>query len=132
MSLQSTTFLLSCKRWFVNCLTVKFALPLSDRVFGFEKILWHWGHISLMKVLGSVVYVKFLLNYKICSNVENQTIRISLKYWYKVMLLVLYSGTWRITNLNHTILPIQAFFTDTIYCGVDGNYCCVLKIRIFL
>ena len=36
---------------------------------------------------------------------ENQATRISLKYWYKVMTHVLYIGTRKITNLNHTILP---------------------------
>ena len=50
MFLLSTTSILSCKRWFVNCLTVKFALALSDRIAGVEKMVWHWGHFSLMKV----------------------------------------------------------------------------------
>ena len=49
MFLLSTTSILSCKRWFVNCLTVKFALALSDRIAGVEKMVWHWGHFSLMK-----------------------------------------------------------------------------------
>ena len=34
---------------------------------------------------------------------------------------VLYSSTWKITNLNDTILPRQTFFTHTIYDGVAGN-----------
>ena len=50
MFLLSTTSILSCKRWFVNCLTVKFALALFDRIVGVEKMVWHWGHFSLMKV----------------------------------------------------------------------------------
>ena len=54
---------------------------------------------------------------------QNQTTRISLKLWHKVMLHVLYSSTWKITNLNDTILPRQTFFTDTIYNGVADNYC---------
>ena len=50
MLLLSTTSILSCKRWFVNCLTVKFALALSDSIVGVEKMVWHWGQFSLMKV----------------------------------------------------------------------------------
>ena len=50
MFLLSTTSILSCKRWFVNCLTVTFALALSDRIVGVENMVWHWEHFSLMKV----------------------------------------------------------------------------------
>ena len=50
LSYQSTTSMLSCRRWLVNCLTVKFALALSDRIVGVEKMVWHWWHFSLMKV----------------------------------------------------------------------------------
>ena len=50
MFLLPTTSILSCKRWFVNCFPVKFALALSDRIVGVEKMVWHWGHFSLIKV----------------------------------------------------------------------------------
>ena len=40
MFLLSTTSISSCKRWFVNCLTVKFALALSDLIVGVEKMVW--------------------------------------------------------------------------------------------
>ena len=59
---------------------------------------------------------------------QNQMTRISLKYWHKVMLYVLYSSTWKIANLNRTILPRQTFFADTIYNGVAGNYCYICRI----
>ena len=59
---------------------------------------------------------------------ENQTTRIPLKYLRKVMFHVLYSGTWKITNLNYTIFPRQAFLTDAIYNGIAGKYCCILRI----
>ena len=49
MSLFSTTSVLSCKIWFVNCLTITFALVLSDRIDGVKKMVWHWGHFSLIK-----------------------------------------------------------------------------------
>ena len=39
------------------------------------------------------------------------------------MLHVLYSGTWKITNFNHTILPIQVFLTDNTYNGIAGDHC---------
>ena len=125
--------ILSCKRWFVNCLTVKFVLALSYGIVGVEKMVWHSGHFSLMKVsVVSVTYLKFLLKYTntwfniICSYMENQTIRISLKYWCKVMLHVLCISTWKTTNLSHTILPRQKLLTDTIYNGVVGNYYCII------
>ena len=50
MFLLSTTSILSCKRWCVNCLTVKFALALSYHVVAVEKMVRHWGQFSLIKV----------------------------------------------------------------------------------
>ena len=50
MFLLSITSILSCKKWFINCLNVKFALTLSDRIVWVEKMVWNWGHFSLMKV----------------------------------------------------------------------------------
>ena len=49
MFLLPTTSILRCKRWSVNCLNVKFALALSNHIFELEKMVWHWGHFSLMK-----------------------------------------------------------------------------------
>ena len=97
--------------------------------------LKRWFNIEdtfhLCRFLVSVVYLKFLLKCRIqhyLFHMENQTARISLKYWPQVMLHVLDSCTWKITNLNYTILPKQTFFTDTISNGVAGNYCCIWRI----
>ena len=133
MFLLSITSALSSKRWFVNCITAKFALALSDRIVGVEKMVWHWGHLSPMKVFSwnglSKIYLE-VQNSAWC--VPTWTIERLLRYWYKVMMQVLQSGTWKITNLNYTILPRQAFPTDTIYNGVASNYYRFWSILTFL
>ena len=50
MFILSTSSILSCKRWLVNCLTAKFVLALADRIVAVERMVWYWGHFSLMKV----------------------------------------------------------------------------------
>ena len=48
---------LSCKRWFINCLTFKLALACSFEV---KTMIWHWVHFSLMKVFNcSILYNVF-------------------------------------------------------------------------
>ena len=49
MFLSSITSILSYKKWLTKCLTFKFALALSDRTFGIERMVWYWGHFLLMK-----------------------------------------------------------------------------------
>ena len=44
------------------------------------------------------------------------------------MLHILSCSTWKITNLNYTILPRQTFLTNTIYSGVATNYCSICRI----
>ena len=127
MFLLSTTSILSCKRWFVNCLTVKFASVLSDRIIGVEnrwfgiKDTFHWW-----RFLVSAIYLKFLLKCKVqhyLFQYGESNDKDSLKYWHRLCCM-----SWKITNLNHTLIPRQTFLADTIYNGVAGNYCCIWKI----
>ena len=50
MLLLPTTSILRCRRWFANCLNIKFTLALSNHIFELEKMVWQWGHFSLLKV----------------------------------------------------------------------------------
>ena len=65
VDLLSTISVISCKKWFVKCLTVKFALALSDRVVGLKRWFDIKDTFHGWEFLVSVVYLKFLLKYKI-------------------------------------------------------------------
>ena len=55
---------LELQRWFINCLTVKFALALSGRIVGVEKMFWDWEHFSLMKVFSFSSLSRFCIEVK--------------------------------------------------------------------
>ena len=94
MFLLSTTSILSC---FVSCLTVMFALALSDRITGVE------GHFSLMNAFSFNSLSKISVKVKDSPKKENQRTRFPLKHWYKFMMYVLYDGTGEITNFTKNI-----------------------------
>ena len=50
MLLLPTTSILRCRRWFANCLNIKFTLALSNHIFELEKMVWHRRQFSLLKI----------------------------------------------------------------------------------